>query len=88
MYSVISVDGVPVDRKRFLASLLEPQMQYGDGERDVVVVRIDVAGLKDGSRKRIIQQVIDFRDLDTGFTAMSRTVGYTASIGAQMIGAG
>ena len=29
--------------------------------------------------------MIDYRDLDTGLTAMSRTVGYTASIGAQMI---
>jgi saccharopine dehydrogenase-like NADP-dependent oxidoreductase len=30
----------------------------------------------------------DRRDLQTGFTAMSRTVGYTASIGAQMIATG
>jgi len=33
-------------------------------------------------------QVIDRRDLATGFTAMSRTVGFTASIGAQLIGSG
>ncbi len=30
----------------------------------------------------------NLRDLETGFTAMSRTVGYTASIGALMIGTG
>jgi saccharopine dehydrogenase-like NADP-dependent oxidoreductase len=33
----------------------------------------------------VIYQVIDRRDLRTGFTAMTRTVGYTTSIGAQMI---
>ena len=33
----------------------------------------------------MIQYVIDFRDLETGFTAMNRTVRYTASIVAQMI---
>jgi saccharopine dehydrogenase-like NADP-dependent oxidoreductase len=29
--------------------------------------------------------VIDKRDLETGFTAMTRTVGFAASIGAHMI---
>jgi lysine 6-dehydrogenase len=82
------VDGVPVNRRRFLASLLQPQIHYREHERDVVVVRIDVTGTQDGTRKRVIHQVVDFRDLETGFTAMSRTVGYTASIGAQMVGLG
>jgi lysine 6-dehydrogenase len=82
------VDGVVVDRRHYLAALIEPQLQYKDDERDVVVVRIEVEGDKDGQRKRTIHQVIDFRDLATGFTAMSRTVGYTASIGAQMLGTG
>jgi saccharopine dehydrogenase-like NADP-dependent oxidoreductase len=82
------VDGAAVDRKRFLAAAIEPQIQYAADERDVVVVRIEAAGWKDGERKRAAYQVIDKRDLETGFTAMSRTVGYTASIGAQMIGSG
>ena len=63
--------------------------QYGADERDVVIVRVEVTGRKKGEeKKRFIYQVIDRRDLETGFTAMSRTVGYTASIGAQLIGSG
>lgn len=31
---------------------------------------------------------MNYRDLDIGLTAMSRTVGFTASIGAQMIATG
>jgi lysine 6-dehydrogenase len=84
----VDTGGKQVHPKEFLAAMLEPQMQYRDDERDVVVVRIDVSGLKGGQPARRVLQVIDRRDLDTGFTAMSRTVGYTASIGAQMIGDG
>ena len=84
----VMVDGMAVDRKRFLAALLEPQLQYGADERDVVIVRVEVTGRKKDHRKRLVYQVIDRRDLETGFSAMSRTVGYTASIGAQLIGNG
>ena len=81
----VEVEGVQVDKKKFLTALIAPQIQYKDSERDAVLVRIDTKGIKDGKKKRIILQSVDYRDLDTGFTAMSRTVGYTASIGAQMI---
>jgi saccharopine dehydrogenase-like NADP-dependent oxidoreductase len=84
----VTVDGLTVDRKRFLAAILEPHIQYGADERDIVVVRVEVKGMKDGQKKRVVYQVIDRRDLQTGFTAMSRTVGYTTSIGAIMIGSG
>ena len=84
----VMVDDVAVDRKRFLAAAIEPHIQYRDNERDVVVVRVDVKGRQGREKKHAIYQVIDRRDLETGFTAMSRTVGYTTSIGALMIGTG
>jgi lysine 6-dehydrogenase len=84
----VMVDGAAVDRKRFLAAALEPHIQYRAHERDVVVVRIEVKGTQGGKERRAVYQVIDRRDLETGHTAMSRTVGYTASIGALMIGSG
>ncbi len=82
------VDGVAVDRKRYLASVLEPQLQYGPEERDLAILLIEVVGYKDGQKQRAVFQMVDRRDLETGFSAMSRTVGFTASIGAQMIGSG
>lgn len=84
----VIVNGTPVDRKRYLASLIEPQIQYAANERDVVVVRVEATGRINGERKHAVYQLIDRRDLKTGLTAMSRTVGFTASIGAQMIGTG
>ena len=73
---------------RFLARALEPRLQYAADERDVAILRVEVDGVRDDAARRVVHQVIDRRDLDTGLTAMSRTVGYAASIGAQMIGAG
>ncbi len=69
----------------FVRCLLEPQLQFADDERDVAVIRVDVRGIKNGRRRRLLYQVIDLRDLASGLLAMNRTVGYTASIGAQMI---
>jgi lysine 6-dehydrogenase len=84
----LAVDGAQIDRKRYLQELIEPRIQYGANERDVVVIRVEAAGVKAGAPRKVIYQVIDHRDLETGLTAMSRTVGFTASIGAQMIGSG
>ena len=81
----IIVGAVEVAPREFLHSLLEPQLQYGENERDVSFIRIDARGLKAGRRIRIVYDLTDYRDLSTGLMAMNRTVGFTASIGAQMI---
>ena len=71
----------------FTARLLDaqPQFHLADHERDVTLTRIDVRGLSDGQKKRVVYQAIDRRDLDTGFTSMQRTVGFTMSLGARLI---
>ena len=81
----IKVGGQEVSPRQFVHDLIEPQIHYAPDERDVAGIRVDVRGLKDGKCKRIIYQMIDRRDLETGLLAMQRTVGYTASIGAQMV---
>jgi saccharopine dehydrogenase-like NADP-dependent oxidoreductase len=84
----VIVDGSPVDRVRYLAAAVGPHIQYGPGERDVAIVRVEVVGSRAGERRRLRYQVVDWRDLTTGLSAMSRTVGFTASIGAILIGTG
>jgi saccharopine dehydrogenase-like NADP-dependent oxidoreductase len=81
----ILVGNAPIVPRDFLRALLEPRLQYADDERDVAVIRVDVRGIREGRRRRLLSQVIDLRDLTSGLLAMNRTVGYTASIGAQMI---
>ena len=84
----VMVDGVAVNRRHYLVAALEPHLQYRTDERDMVILRTEVKGKKGNRIQRVVVQMIDRRDLQTGFTAMNRTVGYTASIGAQMIGSG
>ena len=84
----VIVDDAPVDRARFLAAAMGPHIQYGPDERDVVVVRVEVVGRRSGERRRLRHELVDQRDLATGLSAMSRTVGFTASIGAILIGRG
>jgi len=81
----IKFNGVEVDKIKFLSTVIEPHILLKPNERDVVILRIEVVGIKNEKNYRAAYQVIDKRDLETGFTAMNRTVGFTASIGAQFI---
>ncbi len=83
----VKVGNTSVVPAEFCASLLASQDQfyYKKDEQDMALVRMDVRGKAEGKKKRVTYQLIDRRDLATGFTAMQRTVGFTASIGAQLI---
>jgi saccharopine dehydrogenase-like NADP-dependent oxidoreductase len=85
---VTLVEGARVNRRKFLAAALEPHLQYAPDERDAAIIRVEVGGRRDGRPVRVVREVVDLRDLETGLTAMSRTVGFTASIGAQLIAGG
>jgi lysine 6-dehydrogenase len=83
----VKVNGVEVMPAAFCAALLgsQPQFHYGEGERDVALIRADARGLRGGRPARAVGQLVDHRDLRTGYTAMQRTVAFPMSIGAQMI---
>ncbi|UCD05287.1 MAG: saccharopine dehydrogenase NADP-binding domain-containing protein [candidate division WOR-3 bacterium] len=84
----VRIDGHECSQRRIIAQLLEPHLQYSDDERDMVILRVELKGEKDGQEVERVYEMIDYRDLDTGFFAMSRTVGFVASVGAQMIQSG
>jgi saccharopine dehydrogenase-like NADP-dependent oxidoreductase len=74
--------------REFMVRHLEPRLQYAPGERDLVVMRVVVGGLAGGRRVRLTYDLVDQRDLSTGFLAMNRTVGFAASIAAGMVARG
>jgi saccharopine dehydrogenase-like NADP-dependent oxidoreductase len=65
-----------------------PRLQYRANEKDLVVMLNIFEGLLDGKEQRLILRLLIERDLQTGLMAMSKGVGYTASIVAQMIAGG
>lgn len=81
----LTTAGGAISPRQFLVRHLTPKLQFDENERDMVVLRINTWGIKDGRQRRVTYNLIDFRDLGTGLFAMNRTVGYTASIGARMI---
>jgi lysine 6-dehydrogenase len=83
--TLIQVGQVQVSPREFVANLLEPQLQYNDQERDLAIIQIDVRGTRNGVPRRIVYTVAGLRDLESGLMAMTRMVGFTTSIGAQMI---
>ena len=84
----VMVNNQAVNPRRFMAAAMAPHLQYTGDERDVTIVRVVVNGQKDGKKKHLVYQMVDKRDLATGFMSMNRTVGFTVSIGALMIGSG
>jgi saccharopine dehydrogenase-like NADP-dependent oxidoreductase len=83
----VKVRGTDVIPAEFCAALLgsQDQFHFGPDERDVAFLRADGRGTLDGKPTRAVMQLVDYRDLETGYTAMQRTVGFPMSIGAQMI---
>ena len=86
--TTIRIGESKISPRRFIVEHLTPRLQFGDTERDMVVIRVEAWGLKNNKPLRVAYDLIDYRDLTTGFFAMNRTVGYTASIAAQLILAG
>jgi saccharopine dehydrogenase-like NADP-dependent oxidoreductase len=79
------IGGVDLSPRRFVVEHLSPRLQFADGERDMVVIRVEAWGLKNRQPLRAIYELVDYRDLATGLFAMNRTVGFTTSIAAQLI---
>jgi saccharopine dehydrogenase-like NADP-dependent oxidoreductase len=84
---VLRVGDAEVSPIDFTAALLSGQQQfrYGPDEADAAMVRVDVMGWTGDTPRRAVLQLIDHRDMTSGFTAMQRTVGYTMALGARMI---
>ena len=80
----IAVDGVDLQPRRFTAKLFEKKLHKPD-VKDVVALKVEVCGLKNGVKTRHTYTLIDYYDEKSGVTAMARTTAYTASIVAQLI---
>lgn len=74
--------------REFLVHHLTPRLQFAPHERDVAFLRVEAWGRKAGRARRIVYDLLDYRDLQTGLFAMNRTVGFTASIAAHLVARG
>ena len=83
----VTVEGREVKVRDVLREVLIPITELGNKE-DAVVLRITVAGTKDGEAITIAYNLVVKKDPQSGVTAMARATAYTISVVAQMIGSG
>ena len=81
----VQIGDAEISPRSFLTRCLTPRLQYGKNERDLALLRVEAWGLKKGRKVKVIYDLIDYRDLESGLFAMNRTVGFTSGIGVQMI---
>lgn len=71
-----------VPRQVFIAAV-EPVLKKPESP-DVVALRVEVDGLKNGAPSTIVYELVDRMDEDNRVSAMERTTGYSLSITGQM----
>jgi saccharopine dehydrogenase (NADP+, L-glutamate forming) len=68
-----------------LADLMTERLKYGEGERDMIILRHEfLAAFPDGTKEKIVSTLVDF-GVPHGDSSMSRTVGLPAAMGARFI---
>ncbi|MEM3715073.1 MAG: saccharopine dehydrogenase C-terminal domain-containing protein [Nitrososphaeria archaeon] len=82
----LDVDDFKVEPRKFLVRLLDKNLRIK--EPDMLLLRIILNGVKDGSLLSKIFEVVDVYDEDKGLTALSRTTAYTATGIALLLGMG
>ncbi len=60
-------------------AVVSPRLSFPE-DKDLVVLRVSVAGRREGHDFKTVLEVMDFEDEATGFSAMQRTTGWSASI--------
>jgi lysine 6-dehydrogenase len=66
-----------------VVAAMGPRLTKPDG-RDLVALRVVAEGKKDGKKKKIGWQLVDYYDEKTDISAMERSTGYSLSITGQM----
>lgn len=79
----VRVDGTEVVPREVFIACAEPRLRRPEG-RDLVALRVEVEGTRDGAPARAAWELIDLYDEATGISAMERTTGFSLSITGQM----
>jgi len=80
----ISIDGADVSPRKLTVKLLGKRL-WKPKVKDIVALKVEVYGVKNGKKTRHIYHLLDRYDEKRGTTAMARTTAYPASIMAQLV---
>jgi len=80
----VEVENLQIPPREITAKLLERKLKRPEIP-DVVVMRVEVGGLKNGKRVVYTYNLLDRYDKKRKVTAMAKTTGYTTSVVAQLL---
>ncbi len=79
----VDVKGVKVVPRDLVVAAMGPRLTKPNG-KDLVALRVFAEGTKDGKRKKVGWELVDFYDDKHDISAMERSTGYSLSITGQM----
>lgn len=80
----VAVEGVSISPRKLTAKLFERKLLKPE-VKDVVLLKVEVSGVKNGKKTSYVYHLLDRYDEKNGVTAMARTTAYTASVMAQLM---
>lgn len=83
----VELDGKTINPRKVLLKVLDPIVELGEKD-DVTLLRVIVAGEKDGTDVRYTYEMVTFKDREKNITAMARATAKTISVVAQFIANG
>lgn len=83
----INLGDVEVVPREVFHTLFEPKVVFPE-DKDLVIIRVQATGKKNGKDATAIVEMIDYFDESTGFTAMERGTGWSAALVADMMARG
>jgi lysine 6-dehydrogenase len=79
----VKVGDCEVSPRQAFIDIVSPGLRNPKGD-DLVALRIEVEGTKDGAPKKVTYDLLDYYDAENGVTAMMRTTGYSLAITSLM----
>jgi lysine 6-dehydrogenase len=79
----VDVNGQQVVPRELFIACAEPRLRRPDSS-DLVAVRVEAEGEKDGAHHVVVFNLLDFRDQQSGISAMERSTGFSLSITGQL----
>jgi len=84
----LEIRGLEIKPREFLLAAIEPKLKPRADDTDVCVMWNTVVGIKNGRTTHINCYLWDEADTQNGISAMARVTGFSAAIGALLIGRG
>ncbi len=84
----IEIGGVNVVPRELAARLLVPLWEFGPGDEDVTVMRVEIEAVSGSVSSRYVFELLDRYDAQTGTSSMARTTGYTCTAVVRLVADG